>query len=952
MPKVGDLVIELVVNGKKATATIKQFGQTVEHVGHKVDKSAKHMHDSIQKRLGMSVMDLQMNMFQLMAVSGMLAFSIKKPIDKFAEFDKKIREIGTLLNDFNENTLRRMGDEILDASAKFGQSFDRMAKARYDIISAGFTKAADSARILEVAAKLAVGGVSSIDQTAISLTKVLNSFGVSAQEAERASDILFTTVRLGQTTINELVGSIGQVAPIAKSAGLRMEDLGAAMAVVTAGGLDTTIGTIALRGALRSLAAPVAQAKEAMEAAGIEIKRFEDGTLDLVGTLEQFRGLPLEKIKEFIPDVRAANAVVVLSNNVDKLRAAIQEMENAAGATDVAFGKMAKGISFRIDQMKERFNRAVINMGRTMVPFAEALINVVTAFTNLPQKVQLTTMAFFSMLLPLKLIQIILSSFGIMLGPGGWLLVGLGSLAFLIGLIGSKARDSYQEIREFSLSIQGLETVQLQQKLRELTNELEELQDRTVKLKKGEIKKLSFVELIKAGIDPVTAFQLSLTKTEDIIESNIKRQEILKEKINAVKEQLELLKNVGKGGEGDGTDDDVDADKKATEEMVKNRVRLLELKRQAGLIETEDYKEKLNKQLEIAREKLGEESELYLQLLAQIKLIEKQQTEEKRQSAQKKIKIEMEEQEALLQLRKISTQQYIEFLQKQADAAKEKYGEQSIEYLKLLQKIQEANGQLKSEQDQLWQKTVDDSRLMLSTLDAAYRSFFSTIINQEMTAKERREAIWQSMKFNFVNTLADMLKAFISGKVKEAFFHALTEKTKTTTTKTETAKREAISLSAMAKEIAMLVKSVANWIAQIAAKLFSFFASLGPPGILLGLAAVPAAIAGIKAVIKSVMAFAHGGEINKPVLGLVGEAGPEIIAPKKTFVQVVNTLLQSREIAPLPQPGAGFNSTKMLEKLEGIEKALSRLKLVAQIDSTEMAIIVENGNNILKATKF
>jgi len=1031
MPKIGDIVIQIIVDSKKATKALKQLGATVEEVdkkAHKAEKhkitvdtnkavgalkrlgiyikkvdqeahkASKHMHDSFQKRLGMGLMDLQMNMFQLVAVSGMLAFSLKKPIDKFAEFDKRIREIGTLLNDVSENTLRRFGAEIMDASVKFGQSFDRMAKARYDIISAGFTEAADSALILNTAAKLAVGGLSSVDRTAVSLTKVLNSFGESAQEVERVSDVLFTTVKLGQTTIDELVGSIGQVAPIARSAGLRIEDLGAALAVVTAGGLDTTIGTIALRGALQSLTAPVEQAEKAMKAAGIQIKRFDDGTLDLVETLKQFKGLPLEKIKEFVPDVRAANAIVVLSNNVDKLRYAINEMGNSAGASDKAFSEMAKGISFRIDQMKARFNKAVNEMGRTIVPLAEALIKMVEAFTNLPTKIQLTAMAFSAMILPLKILQIILSSFNIAIGPGGWFLIGLGALAAAVGLVSSRFDSAVEEIRNFQIEVAQfnleqteMELFRLDLKIRETTdllktlrktakqkpvgelgirvqqetlNKIEDLQNKLDQLnKKRKILQERIKELTatrkkdtKIIIDNTIADQTSveeqiknrirllnlkhqagLIETQDYKKALSKQLEIVKEKLGTESElYLQLLAQIRS------------MNKQEVEEQIKNRIRLLNLKRQAGLIETQDYKKALSKQLEIVKEKLGTESELYLQLLAQIRSMNKQEEENKKRSAQSEIATERERQTALLQLRKIGMEQYLQFLQKQADVAKEKYGEQSIEYLRLLLKIQQVNEQIKGEWDKLWQSNLEKNQLILSTIGAGYETFFQTILDGEMNAKERREAMWQSMKIAFSNTLSSMLKKFIEKEAKEAFIHTITEKTKTKVTKTQTAARSNISISALLKEGWQILKSIGKYIGMIAVKLFSWFASKGPIGIAVGFAAIPALVYGIRSAIRGLMKFEKGGIAKKETIGIFGEKGPEAIIP----LNDQGAEFIAKVIPKITRPNINATSVVNLNRLElligELKTTIENLKLDAKIDATEMAIIVETGQKSLE----
>ena len=96
------------------------------------------------------------------ATIGAASLAISKGISTLASFDTKIREISTLLDDVSEESIQDMGQEIETLAIDFGQSIDVMAKARYDAISAGFTNIADSAELLAVASKLAVGGVASV----------------------------------------------------------------------------------------------------------------------------------------------------------------------------------------------------------------------------------------------------------------------------------------------------------------------------------------------------------------------------------------------------------------------------------------------------------------------------------------------------------------------------------------------------------------------------------------------------------------------------------------------------------------------------------------------------------------------------------------------------------------------------------------------------------------------
>ena len=147
------------------------------------------------------------------------------------DFQQNLLEISTLLDKNVDSSLNRIEQSLKNAASASGLALDSLSKAQYDIISAGFSNAADSAEVLDQSVRLAVGGVTSAAHAADLLTTAINSFGGSSADAQRISDVLFTTVKEGKTTISELGGSIGLVLPFAKSFNLSIEDVGAALAV-------------------------------------------------------------------------------------------------------------------------------------------------------------------------------------------------------------------------------------------------------------------------------------------------------------------------------------------------------------------------------------------------------------------------------------------------------------------------------------------------------------------------------------------------------------------------------------------------------------------------------------------------------------------------------------------------------------------------------------------------
>tara|TARA_R110000803_G_scaffold148852_1_gene214306 strand:+ start:4569 stop:6668 length:2100 start_codon:yes stop_codon:yes gene_type:complete len=284
------------------------------------------------------------------------------------DFQKSLLEVSTLMTNVNAKTLPNMSRELRAVASSSGLALSSISKAKYDIVSAGFSSAAESANVLAVASRLAVGGVTSAASAADLLTTALNAYGKTSDDANDVSDILFTTVRLGKTTMDELGQSMGGVLPFAKTMNLSLADVGAVMATLTASGINTAEATTSLKSAIISLSAPADSARDAMLAAGIEVKRFADGTVNIIDTVEQFKGMDPEAIKKFIPNVTAIAGIQTLANNFDVLSKNVEQFETqAAGATEIAFEKMNSAFNTQFSKLKNNMQSIMIEVGNIII---------------------------------------------------------------------------------------------------------------------------------------------------------------------------------------------------------------------------------------------------------------------------------------------------------------------------------------------------------------------------------------------------------------------------------------------------------------------------------------------------------------------------------------------------------------------------------------------------------
>ena len=288
-----------------------------------------------------------------------------------ADMQKGLREIGTLVGGLTDGEMKRMGRELENIAARSGQAMSKLTKARYDIVSAGFTKAADSATLLSVSADLAVGGVTNVALAADLLTTTLNAYNKTTADAVEISDKLFTIVRLGKTTITELGGTMGRVLAIAGQFGISLDEVGAALATLTAQGQSTEEAATAVRAAIVELLKPTKEFSAVIEKqTGLTIdaiiaEKGLAGGLDAIAEAVKKSGKPM---KDMLQNIRSMQAVLPLTGTASETYARnLDAMKASMGATASAVGEMNKAFSIQLNMLKQNASNILRSVGNAII---------------------------------------------------------------------------------------------------------------------------------------------------------------------------------------------------------------------------------------------------------------------------------------------------------------------------------------------------------------------------------------------------------------------------------------------------------------------------------------------------------------------------------------------------------------------------------------------------------
>jgi TP901 family phage tail tape measure protein len=321
------------------------------------------------------------------AVAGTILAGIAvKTVSSFRELDRALAETSTLIGGTAEET-KFLDDSAKDLAARFGSSATQQVQAFYQAISAGVGDVVQANAFLETANKLAVGGVTEISTAVDLLSSVTNAYSASGLKAAEASDILFTGVRLGKTTVAELASSLGNVAPLASAAGVSLEEVVAAVAGLTSQGQSTSVAVTGIRQAIAALLKPTSEARKEAARLGISFDAAALESKHLAGVLadvERATGGSKESLAQLFGSVDALNAVLgLIGPSGDKFTDSLEAMGVATGATDVAFEKINKSLSQRLLVQLGILSNIALEVGEVLLNVIVPALEAATGHTNL-----------------------------------------------------------------------------------------------------------------------------------------------------------------------------------------------------------------------------------------------------------------------------------------------------------------------------------------------------------------------------------------------------------------------------------------------------------------------------------------------------------------------------------------------------------------------------------------
>ena len=312
-----------------------------------------------------------------------IAVGIGAAVKVAGDFEAQLNTINTIAK-LSDQQLTQLGTGIRETFRETGVPLDELTSAYYDLLSAG-VKVTDAQSVLNTAVQLGIGGLATTKEAVDLLTTAINAYGLNASQAAGASDIFAAAVRDGKVTISEINASFADVAPLAAQYGIKIEEIGAAYATLTAKGIPATEVGTQLNRAIIELLKPGPELVQVMEGLGTS---FEDliRQKGLVATLQDVRneaaalGIPFQDLFGRLEAYKFALSTT--GDNQAAFNAELAKMGSAAGETNAQFAEREQGLNFQLGKLKAAALDAGITIGEALIPKIVPLIEKLSAFIN------------------------------------------------------------------------------------------------------------------------------------------------------------------------------------------------------------------------------------------------------------------------------------------------------------------------------------------------------------------------------------------------------------------------------------------------------------------------------------------------------------------------------------------------------------------------------------------
>lgn len=394
-----------------------------------------------------------------MVVGGAVAAAIGVAVKSAADFEQQLSRVKAI-SGATESEFIKLRESALNLGASTTKSASEVAIAMEGMAASGFNaNEIMSAMPGIIAASEAAGA--DLGKTAEVVASAINGFGLEAKDASRIADVLSTSANISAADIDTLGQSFKYIAPVASQMGYDIEEVSAAIGLMSDAGLDGSSAGTSLRASLLALSTPSKQQAELMEELGLQMENgvySADSLSQMVGELEtategMTEAEKVATISRLVGTEASAGMLTLMAAGPAVIDDMTGSLKDSAGAAQATADVMSDNLYGSLDELSGALESLGIELGEEFIPLFRDLIDAgaelvswISGFDTESMKMSLAfvgiTAAVAATLATVGKLTIALSAFA--MSPVGAAIVGVSLLAGVIGTAALASDDMKQ----------------------------------------------------------------------------------------------------------------------------------------------------------------------------------------------------------------------------------------------------------------------------------------------------------------------------------------------------------------------------------------------------------------------------------------------------------------------------------------------------------------------------
>ncbi|WP_165603215.1 phage tail tape measure protein [Devosia elaeis] len=210
--------------------------------------------------------------------------ALQGPIDAAAQFEESMALVRAVTNNITGEEFEMLSAQARELGATTTFTATQAADGMAFLAKAGFDANEQFAAMPSMLA-LARAGSTDLGQAADIASNILSGFGLEAEEMTRVADVMVQTFTTANTDIPMLGDTMKYIAPVARAAGMSLEESAAMAGLLGNAGIQASMAGTTLRSMLQRLAAPGGAAATMLEELGISVADSDGNMRSMVDLL-------------------------------------------------------------------------------------------------------------------------------------------------------------------------------------------------------------------------------------------------------------------------------------------------------------------------------------------------------------------------------------------------------------------------------------------------------------------------------------------------------------------------------------------------------------------------------------------------------------------------------------------------------------------------------------------